>query len=94
MKNSDMPANPIANDKGCPTSTKNGCDRVDDGFVENFGSMIGLTKREHFAAMAMQGMLANPAMIDVHNKESIEWIAKHAIGQADELLKELENEAI
>ena len=51
----------------------------------------GLTKREHIAIAAMQGMLANPAMIDIHNKESIEWIAKHARGQADALLKELAN---
>jgi len=97
MNNSDMPANPIANDKGCPTSTKNGCDRVDDGFVENFGSMIGLTKREHFAAMAISSVLDKYNPYESGEFDSSDWdcVAKNAVGIADALLKELaNNEAI
>lgn len=47
----------------------------------------GLTKREHFAAMAMQGLLSNPSQIDTTN---FEWVAQHATGYADELLTQLE----
>ena len=47
---------------------------------------IGLTKREYFAAMAMQGLLSNHMMIDTTNYE---WIAEHSIGYADALLEAL-----
>lgn len=46
---------------------------------------FGLTKREYFAAMALQGFCANinpQYMVD-------NWIAKMAVKQADELIKEL-----
>jgi hypothetical protein len=46
----------------------------------------GLTKREYFAAMAMQGLLSNPAQIDITN---FEWVAEHAIGYADAILEKL-----
>jgi hypothetical protein len=49
----------------------------------------GLTKREYFAGLAMQGLLSNPAQIDTTN---FEWIARHAKGYADALLAELEAE--
>ena len=51
--------------------------------VPNFG----LTKREYFAGLAMQGLLSNPCQIDTTN---FEWIAEHAVGYADELLKQLD----
>lgn len=46
----------------------------------------GLTKREYFAAMAMQGILANPnwAMNEAYAAEA-------AIAEADKLLKHLES---
>lgn len=44
----------------------------------------GLIKREYFAAMAMQGLCANPAVSDNAN------IAKISVSLADELLKQLE----
>lgn len=47
----------------------------------------GLTKREYFAAMAMQGILANPELTNLN----INNLAILSINQADELLKELEN---
>lgn len=46
----------------------------------------GLTKREYFAAMAMQGMLA----IDDPPKEVV---ARFAVEQADALIKELNKES-
>jgi len=60
--------------------------RDTEGFKETDG---GLTKREYFAAMAMQGICANPtAQIKPHGRD----IAVIAIECADELLKRLENE--
>ena len=55
-------------------------------------SLIGLTKREHYAGLAMQGLLALPdkgtfASFD----EAIERICELSIKFADELLKQLEN---
>jgi len=57
---------------------------VDSSKVE----CIGLTKREYFAAMAMQGMLANSSYTD-----SIEGIAKAAVAYSDALLAELDKPA-
>jgi hypothetical protein len=52
-------------------------------------NMSGLTKREHFAAMAMQGIMANENFIP--NKESWEYAATTAaVSSADALLKALE----
>jgi hypothetical protein len=45
----------------------------------------GLTKRELFAAMAMQGMLANPELDRINNKE----ISKASINIANALIEEL-----
>lgn len=69
MKNADQPAH--------PTVSLN----VKSGNVENFD---GLTKREYFAAMAMQGMLANSFWGE-------QDVAEQAIRYADELLKQLES---
>jgi aminopeptidase-like protein len=46
----------------------------------------GLTKREYFAAMAMQGMLAN----NNGNYSTVD-IAQHSVRMADDILKRLEN---
>ena len=46
----------------------------------------GLTKREYFAAMAMQGLLAKHGDDDYQ----CEQIASYAVAHADELLKRLE----
>lgn len=45
----------------------------------------GLTKREYFAALAMQGLLACPDI-----SASREVIAEESVKQADDLLKALE----
>ena len=49
---------------------------------------LGLTKREYFAGLAMQGMIANT---DTYVQDK-SVIAKLSIEHADELLKQLENE--
>lgn len=47
---------------------------------------LGLTKREYFAAMAMQGMLTNP----VNASYSIEFLIQCSVEAADVLLEKLE----
>lgn len=46
---------------------------------------IGLTKREYFAAMAMQGIIANKDGLDI----KIERIVESAVDTADALIEEL-----
>lgn len=55
-------------------------------FPKQYGSS-GLTKRELFAAMAMQGMMADPSVYD------IEFAASAAVKAADALLAALAEEA-
>jgi hypothetical protein len=76
MNNADMPASPMTNSEGFSGNPKSvGC---------GGGWTSGLTKREHFAAMAMQGFLANYASTHFEN------CAEHAVKQADALLEELD----
>ena len=49
----------------------------------------GLTKREYFAAMAMQGYCANP---DAYKEFLQEEIAEMSVDMSDKLLKKLSNE--
>lgn len=49
----------------------------------------GLTKREYFAAMAMQGILSNHLMIDNDINGSFEWVAKASVNLSDALINEL-----
>lgn len=55
----------------------------------------GLTKREYFAAMAMQGLLANPVY---HNPDkrfkmvTVDALTDCAIGYADALLNQLDKQ--
>ena len=54
---------------------------------------IGLTKREYFSAMAMQGICSKPNDDKYHVNEGwlhAETVAQNAIKIADELLKQLE----
>ena len=46
----------------------------------------GLTKREYFAAMAMQGIVSNHAMIDTANWE---WLSGQSVIAADALINAL-----
>jgi uncharacterized protein (UPF0371 family) len=50
---------------------------------------MGLTKREHFAGLAMQGLLAAPSD-NFKNKVSFSKYIEQSVILADALLKELE----
>ena len=51
----------------------------------NVISTTGLTKREYFAAMAMQGIITNKDGLDI----KIERIVESAVDTADALIEEL-----
>ena len=80
MKNADMPAMPTPEDL--------------DGYYRDpkackfFMPFMGLTKREHFAGLAMQGVLSSDANLEMSPKE----IATISVEQADVLLAELEKD--
>lgn len=64
--------------------------------------MVGLSKREYFAVIALQGILSNPSnsnmdLMGVNTSGPLGFIAanfavKEAIGYADELLKQPDND--
>jgi hypothetical protein len=75
IKNADMPAMPLTDEQ-----------------IDNFGSVsssefCGLTKREHIAAMAMQGFIT----AGVNGMPSKEQISCLSVYYADALLAELNN---
>ena len=72
MNNGDKPASPVK------PEVIQGNDQVH----------LGLTKREQFAAMAMQGILANSG--DEYVDVGFDLIASHSAEVADALLKELD----
>ena len=64
---------------------------------EHFDPVIGLTRRELFAAMAMQGMVSNPewTMTEEGRKAGMsgeEMYARAGITLADALIAELDKE--
>ena len=81
MKNSDMPAMP----------TETICeDLYVNGILQPvFFDPYGLTKREHFAGLAMQGLLVNCG----RRGSKFDGVNKEAVVQADALLAELERTA-
>lgn len=63
------------------------------------GGRAGLTKREYFAALAMQGMLANPVTIESFTEAydqgvgpMADILAAEAVAQADALIDALNAE--
>ena len=77
MKNADQSAFPVADTINPMTGER--CDPLNGG----------LSKREYFAAMAMQGLvLSNPSQIDTTH---IELVAQQAVQYSDALLSELSN---
>ena len=70
MENSNKPAYPISEEM---------TDRIDSGIT----IYTGLTKREYFAGLAMQGICTDDRLSPV-------LIAELAVSIADELLKQLE----
>jgi hypothetical protein len=82
MKNSDMPAMP-----------QNGAFSCADDFNDSADmGGAGLTKREHFAAMALNTVLSSYNPYESGDFDSSEWeaVARNAVGLADALLSELE----
>ena len=82
MKNADKPISPIFSEKGFLTHDSN----LED-YKKN--QLSGLTKREYFAGLAMQGLLSNNSSIFYENNKIIET----SILFSNELLKQLDNES-
>jgi len=80
MNNSDLPAMALT---GYAYIDMNGGAHAEGSFEAG----MGLTKREHFAGLAMQGMLATR---DYVGDEYSTACAKLSVSYADALLKELE----
>lgn len=81
MNNKDMPAMPIIDNKISTHDTE---------------IYHGLTKREHFAGLAMQAYISgnlswSDGLEGGHSSPSTEDVAKEAVGYADALLKALED---
>lgn len=72
MKNDNLPIHPLKADLG-------------QGKTMHY---FGLTKREYFAGLAMQGVLASSQPYEA--RMTLEQVASEAIGVADALLKQLE----
>lgn len=62
--------------------------RADGNFYQNPTIYNGLTKREYFAAMAMQGFCANPISDDAE----FDALALWSLGAADALLAVLKED--
>ena len=86
MKNGDKPINPL---KGVDDIFFN---EKEESYIKEVKPLIGLTKREHYAGLAMQGLLALPDKGTYGSfDEAIERICEVSVKFADELLKQLEN---
>jgi len=68
----------------------NEASRIEKNNMEESKTPIGLTKREYFAAMAMQGMLANNA--NGNTEWNYDTIAIHSCKAADSLMSWLDEE--
>ena len=86
MKNGDKPINPS-------TSIKiNDTEFFEYNIPHGERQYSGLTKREHYAGLAMQGLAALPNKGTYSSfDEAIERICEVSVKFADELLKQLEN---
>jgi hypothetical protein len=87
MKNGDMPVS------ACKIETsEQGKSLGESSYME----YKGLTKREYFAAMAMQGMLSDPVLSDFKGsyEELASKVAKSSVSFANFLLAELAKECI
>lgn len=78
MKNLDLPAFPI-NDKDLRNISK---------FYSD--DLLGLTKREYFAGLAMQGILSSPLSLEEGKTRRPKTVAEISIEYADAILSELE----
>ena len=88
MENSNQPAFPREFDPQLFKSPNPNGGWNNEAIMKLFG---GLTKREYFAAMALQGILSTVSGGVVIKHPVAKQIAHEAIIVADELLKQLEN---
>lgn len=82
MKNADKPINPFKSIK------LNGKEFFEYNLPYNHKQYSGLTKREYFAGLALQGFCSNQEFMS--NLGKTELIARSCIEIAEELLKQLE----
>lgn len=89
MNNSEQPINPVK-------EVYEPCNTSRSGYAHN--DYNGLTKREHFASLAMQGLLtiydSSETSPIYPNEGNVKYMAKLAIVAADALLEELEKPTI
>ena len=86
MNNADKPINPSTSIKISDTEF------FEYNLPTKERQYSGLTKREHYAGLAMQGLLALPDKGTYNSfDEAIERICEVSVKFADELLKQLEN---
>ena len=89
MKNADKPINPVMMQQVGENEFR--ASKPSDQKEWNIPTEV-LTKREHYAGLAMQGLLALPDKGTYNSfDEAIERICEVSIKFADELLKQLEN---
>ena len=82
MKNADKPIYPF---------NEIDWNRSSNEVTTYYSQESGLTKREYFAGLAMQGLISSCDWnVTIFNKDLIEATSKNAIELADELLKQLE----
>ena len=86
MKNADKPINPLKR------ANNAFYDEQDEPFINRVKPLIGLTKREFFAGLAMQGLISTFTEKASYGGlgTEIEKTIEYAIYYADELLKQLE----
>ena len=91
MNNGDKPINAVNGINGA-LFVGHGADK---SFLESQNPLIGLTKREYFAAMAMQGLLSiydnNSQNPTVPNEDNVNYMVALSVKSADALLKALES---
>jgi len=82
MSNADMPVSPVRGATNVPFK--------DNDIIHMSSHMIGITKREYFAGIALQGWLARCANAPHGVRLDPTQIAISAMEMADALLKEIE----
>ena len=86
MKNADMPAMPVDRETGSDIDAA-----TSSPSKYGMPTGLGMSKREYFAAMAMQGLMSNLAEIRREGFRD-EEIEEFAVMRADALLKRLEGD--
>ena len=82
MENGKQPAYPVI--------------ELNEEYGVELNETLGLTKREYFAGLAMQGLMSNSEFIkggsfDFESRKTAERVSRIATKVADELLKQIEN---